>query len=135
MQKLLFPKSTCFKDLPLEKFQAVRYSVYVIDWDWKYLFVNKFATQNLGTKGIGLEGKNIWKNFPELETDLNFQTLRANSEKGLDTNILTISPLTSQRIHITGQRLQDCYLFTSSITPNKEELLEELKNALNNRKK
>jgi hypothetical protein len=135
MQKLFFPKNTSYKDLPLDQFNNLRYSVYAIDLSWNYLFVNKFVVENLGEKGIALEGKNIWNTFPQLGKDLNFQLLKSNSEKGLDTNILTISPLTNQKIHITGQKLQDCYLFTASITPKKEELLEELKNALNNRKK
>ncbi len=136
MNKLFFPSSTFFKELPLDQFENARYSIYVIDWNWNYLFVNKFALENLGSKANSvLKGKNMWTTFPELEKDLHFATLRENSEKGLNTNILAVSPLTGQRLHITGQKLGDCYLFTSSITPNKEKLIEELKNTLNNRKK
>ncbi len=130
MQKLFFPGSTLFADLPLETFDKARYSVYVVDREWDYLFVNRFVKENLGERGADLVGRNMWLTFPELENDSMFRTLRERSEKGLESELTTISPLTFQRINVTGLVLKDCYLFTSSILPRKEDVLEDLKSTL-----
>jgi hypothetical protein len=130
MHKLSFSTSTLFKDLPVSSFDKAPYSVYVIDFDWNYLFVNKFVAKNLGRKGVHLEGKNIWKTFPELAMDFSFQGMKKRAEKGLESDFVTISPITSQKLNITGKRLKDCYLFTSSIMPKKEDLMADLKATL-----
>lgn len=135
MQKLSFAATTLFNELPVKSFDNAPYSVYVIDFNWDYLFVNKFVSRNLGKRGDNLEGKNMWSTFPALAGDLAFQAMKKRAEKGLESDFVTISPITSQKLSITGARLEDCYLFTSSILPKKEELLADLKKTLNKRKK
>jgi hypothetical protein len=135
MSKLSFPASTSFNDLPLSKLDETRFSVYVIDRDWNYLYVNRFVKENLGERGAGLAGKNMWRTFPELGMDPMFKTLRERSEQGLDSDLTTVSPLTFQRINVTGQVLQDCYLFTASIVPRREDVISDLKSELRKEKK
>jgi hypothetical protein len=119
-----------FSDLPLQQFDHFSFSVYVLDRNWNYLYVNEFVKKNLGSKGQSLVGQNMWASFPELTVDPTFMVLKANTEKGVDTQVLTTSPLTSQRLSITGRVLSDCSLFTSTVLPKKEELLHELRNVL-----
>jgi hypothetical protein len=121
---------TQYSDLPLEKFDSFNFSVYVLDKEWNYLFVNLFVTQNLGVKGHDLVGKNMWQVFPELKAAPAFIQLKTNTDKGLDSQIVAASPLNSQRLSISGRILNDCNLFTSTILPKKEELLHELRNVL-----
>jgi hypothetical protein len=116
-----------FSQLPLEEFDRLNFSVYILDFDWNYLFVNKFAGLNLDVKPADLVGQNIWQRFPKLARDPNFITLRKNLEENIVTNFRTVSPLTSLRLNISGCRLEDCYYCTSSILPNKEDLLDELR--------
>ena len=130
MNKLLFSGETFFADLPLDHFDTLRFSVYVLDPSWNYLFVNEFVQESLKQPREFFIGKNIWNLFPELSNDPSFGQLKINSEKGLMTNFITISPLTSQRISVTGQPLADCYFFTSSILPKKEDLIDELREIL-----
>ena len=121
---------TQYSDLPLEKFNSYNFSVYVLDREWNYLFVNKFVSSNLGVKAEDLVGQNMWKVFKELTVDPAFVQLRANTDKGKDSQIVTTSPLYSLRLSISGRILSDCNLFTSTILPKKEELLHELRNVL-----
>jgi hypothetical protein len=124
---------TQFVDIDLEELNGLSFSVYVVDKSWTYLFVNDFVSKNLGTRGSNLTGKNMWQMFPELVADPGFMTLRTNTEKGVNTSIITTSPINAQRLSITGLVLKDCTLFTSTILPKKEELLHELRGALGQR--
>ena len=119
-----------FSDLTLEHFNSLKFSVYVLDFNWNYLFVNDFVKQNLVEKAEDLVGKNMWAEFPELAVDPSFILLKKNTEKGLDTNIVTTSPINSQRLNIVGKPLKDCYFFFSTILPNKDELINELRGQL-----
>ena len=126
-----FEKTTTYADLPLDVFNTQNISVYVLDFNWNYLFVNDFTTKNLGSRGMGLVGKNMWLTFPVLGADTVFNQLKDKTEKGLETNFITISPLTSQRINIAGRPLADCYLFSMSILPTKDDLMNDLRGQLN----
>lgn len=106
-----------------------------MDFTWNYLFVNAFAQNNLGERGRNLVGQNMWEVFVELTTDPSFLTLRKNSESGIRSNIITTSPVTRQRLNITGFPLEDCYYFTSSILPDKENLIDELRHELSKKNK
>jgi hypothetical protein len=119
-----------FADLPLEDFNRLRFSVYIIDFDWNYLFVNDFVQGNLGEKGKNLVGKNMWRTFTQLASDPVFQKLKANMDKRIITNIVTTSPLNFQRLNIIGYPLQDCFYFSSTILPDKDSLLNEIREEL-----
>lgn len=100
-----------FEELPLDQINKLNFSVYLIDFGWNYLFVNNFVRKNLGERADGLIGRNMWEAFPELAADPTFTQLRQNMERNVPTNLITVSPVTSQRINISGFRLEDCYYF------------------------
>jgi hypothetical protein len=135
MHKFPITQFRKFEELPFDKFDTLRFSVYIIDFDWNYLFVNKFVRENLGSRGNNLIGKNMWTTFPELASDAAFIQLRTNMDKRIAVNINTTSPLTSQRLNITGYPMDDCLYFSSSIIPDKEELINELRHELTKKNK
>jgi len=124
-----------FSELPLDKFNTLHFSVYILDFNWNYLFVNDFAKQLLGDRGKDLVGKNMWEAFEELVTDPSFSLLKKNSERGITSNLIAVSPVTAKRLNISGYRLEDCYYFTSSVLPDKGDLIDELRSELGKRKK
>lgn len=134
MHKFPITEYKRFSELPFDKFNALKFSVYIIDFNWNYLFVNDFAKMNLGERASDLIGKNMWDEFKELATDSSFTMLKKNSEQGIPSNIIVTSPVNGKRLNITGYPLEDCYYFSSSILPDKADLLEELRNELGKRK-
>jgi PAS domain-containing protein len=134
MHKFPIYQYSKFDQLPLEKFDSFRFSVYVIDFNWDYLFVNQFVRENLGKRADDLIGKNMWKEFPELASDPTFAKLREKMDRRIACVFETFSPINGQRLSITGYPLDDCLYFTSSILPDKQELINELRTHLNNRK-
>jgi hypothetical protein len=123
-----------FSELPLDKFNTLKFSVYILDFEWNYLFVNEFAKSILGDRGANLIGKNMWEKFDELRHDPSFKELKANMEKGITTNMIVVSPVHGKRQNITGYALENCYYFSSSILPDKENLIEELRQELGKKK-
>lgn len=132
MNKFNFSNYSSFSDLPLKDFDTLKFSVYVLDFNWNYLFINDFVKRNLGSKADNLVGKNMWQEFEELAIDPAFAMMKKNAEKGLKINIVTTSPINSQRLNIIGHKLEDCWLFSASILPDKDELLDELRSVLKN---
>ena len=132
MNHLDISKYSYFSELPLEEFNNYKFSVYVIDKNWNYLFINNFVNKNLGQRAEDIIGKNMWQEFKELAIDPSFLLLKKNTEKGLNTNLITTSPINSQRLNIIGNPLKDCYFFSSSILPKKEDLIDELRHELRN---
>lgn len=119
-----------YSELPLEQLKSQRFSIYLIDFEWKYLFVNDFVCQNLEMKADDFIGKNMWEVFPVLQNDPDFSLLKRNCESKVVSNIISVSPVTGQRINITGYPLEDCYYFSASILPEKNDLIHELRNEL-----
>jgi hypothetical protein len=134
MHKFPITEFKKFSELPLEKFNNFKFSVYIIDFNWNYLFVNEFATNNLGERGKDLIGKNMWEAFKELKEDPSFKVLKKNSENGIVTNMIVISPVNGKRLNVTGYPLDDCYYFSSSILPDKNNLIDELRQELAKKK-
>ena len=123
-----------FEELPFEKFNSFKFSVYILDFEWNYRFVNEFAKSYLGERGKDLTGKNMWKQFPELAAHPSFVQMRQNTEKGVVTNMIVVSPVVSVRLNVTGYPLEDCYYFSASILPDKNDLIDELRSELGKRK-
>jgi hypothetical protein len=134
MHKFPISEYRTFSELPLEKFNSFKFSVYIIDFNWNYLFVNDFAKNLLGERGQDLIGKNMWMQFKELEVDPSFKLLRKNAENGITTNLTVTSPVLGKRLNVTGYSLEDCYYFSASILPDKDNLIDELRNELGKRK-
>ena len=105
-----------------------------MDFHWNYLFVNDFAKNNLGERGNDLIGHNMWETFEELTNDASFQLLKRNAEKGIASNMIVTSPVNGKRINIAGYTLTDCYYFSVSILPDKDDLIDELRHELEKRK-
>lgn len=123
-----------FDELPFEKFNTLKFSVYLLDFNWNYLFVNDFAKSDLSERGSDLIGKNMWEQFKELASHPSFLQLKQNAEKGLTSNMIVVSPITGKRLNITGYPLTDCYYFSASILPDKDDLIDELRSELSKRK-
>jgi hypothetical protein len=134
MHKFPITEYKKFSELPLDKFDTFKFSVYIIDVNWNYLFVNEFAKANLGDRGTDLIGKNMWEQFKELQDDPSFKELKKNTEKGVTTNMIVTSPVHGKRLNITGYVLEDCYYFSSSILPDKANLIDELRIELGKKK-
>jgi hypothetical protein len=130
MQKLNIPKDTSFAELPFETFNQLKFALYVLDSGWNYLFVNDYATSNLRMSSGELVGVNMWTRFRELATDPAFVRMKNDIEKGIAVNFVTTSPINGQRLNIVGYSLKDCHFFYASQLPNKEDLLNELRSAL-----
>ena len=121
---------TSYKQIPLSELNKYNHSVYVLTFDWNYIFVNDFVNKNLGDRSIGIIGKNMWVLFPELNQDAAFLQMKKDIEAGRHSAFTTISPVTGQRLHIKGWAISDCYFFTASILPIKEDLLNELRSEM-----
>lgn len=134
MHKFPITEYKKFEELPLEKFNTLKFSVYILDFEWNYRFINDFAKIYLGERGRNLIGTNMWKQFPELAAHPSFVQMKQNTEKGVVTNMIVVSPVISVRLNITGYPLEDCYYFSASILPDKNDLIDELRNELGKRK-
>lgn len=134
MHKFPITEYKKFAELPFERFNALRFSVYILDFNWNYLFVNNFVKNNLGVRGGDLIGRNMWETFEELANDPSFQHLKKNTENGIASNMIVTSPVNGKRINIAGYALTDCYYFSVSILPDKDDLIDELRNELGKRK-
>jgi hypothetical protein len=134
MHKFPINEYKTFSELPLDKFQTFKFSVYILDFNWNYLFVNDFAKANLGEKMSHILGKNMWNEFKELAADPVFNQIRDKMDRRLSCSYETTSPLNGQRIYITGYPLEDCFYFTSSILPDRQELLNDIRNQLTKKK-
>lgn len=130
MDNFKISKNSQFSELDFNGFNRYKFSVYIIDSNWNYLFINAFVQKNLGSRGDNLVGKNMWEEFPELVNDPSFMILKNNTDKGVETNLVTTSPINSQKLNILGFPLKDCTLFFSIILPNKQDLIHELRDQL-----
>jgi hypothetical protein len=69
----------------------------------------------------------MWEVFPSLRTDPFFADFKTRMEKTGSFNGISISPLTKQKLSITGYALEDCFYCTSSILLNKDDLISDLR--------
>ena len=104
-----------------------QFSIYILDFDWKYQFVNSFACETLSMEAKNLIGKNMWELFESYKQDPDFIKLKETAENKVVANITTISPITRKRISITSYPLTDCYYLADTILPSKESLMDELR--------
>lgn len=130
IRKLQISQDSFFSELDLAELDEAKFSVYVLDHQWNYLFVNQHVKSNLGERGQDMVGKNMWQYFSELSADFVFQKMKQETENGLSVNFTTTSPINGQRLNIVGYPLKDCYFFYASQLPRKDELLNELRSTL-----
>ena len=120
-----------FSELPLDELDKKRFAVYIIDFDWNYLFANKHAFEKHNATRDDLSGANLWKILREkMEGDPDFRTFLQRIEAGQAANTTTISAISRKRVSVTGYPLEDCYYFAVTILPDKESLMNELRTEL-----
>jgi hypothetical protein len=122
-----------FSELPFDHFNEQKFLVYILDFEWNYMFANGLVASHLSLSVSELLGKNMWQVFPELKADPDFQLLKRTMESASICNLTTQSPITNKKLSITGYRLDDCYYFSCTILPNKQSLLDELRTVLKKR--
>ena len=116
MSKLDVSRYSSFKELPLHEYHALNFSVYVLDFNWNYLYVNNFVLNKLELEDDSLTGVNMWERFPALAADPYFMLMRTKMQKNVPVNIVTTSPLNAKRLNIVGQSLSDCYFFSAPVS-------------------
>jgi hypothetical protein len=124
-----------FEELPLDQLNNLKFSVYIVDFNWNFLFLNDITSKNHGKRVENAVGANLWTTFPELMADPIFKIIKKNMEKRVVINQVTVSPVNGQRVNIVGYALEDCYYFASSILPDKQDLLQDLRSELNKKKR
>jgi PAS domain-containing protein len=135
MQRFPIDSYKQFSELPLEFFEEQRFNVYILDFNWNYLYVNTNVCKSLNYTKEELIGENMWEFFPKLAADVDFQLLRKNMEDRREYVLVTISPLTGNRLSIVGHPLEDCFYFTATVLPDTQNLVDELRSQLINRTK
>lgn len=124
----------CFKDIPLEALDKLSYSVYVVDYSWAYLFINKNARKVFGSLADTLIGRSAIDAFKEPKFDNIFAKLQRGVVERIALNESVHSPLRGQQIKIKGYPLLDCYFFSVTTFPGKVEIVGELRQELKRRK-
>ena len=123
-----------YSELPLEVMDTLRYSVYIIDYSWIYLFLNKNCREVLGEEVASWIGKSALDVFK----DPKFKTIFDSIAHGVNTksfcNATVYSPLRGGQVNIKGHPLEDCYFLSALALPSKDDLLDELRQELNRRK-
>lgn len=123
---------SCLKELPFAEFDKRKYSIYVIDYNWTYLFVNQHAKGYLGELSIvGKNIKQIWQEMPANNFKPVYEQLKEAVATKTRVVVKSMSPLTHKWVEIQGSPLSDCYYFTVKELPDKESLISDLRSYLN----
>lgn len=128
-------KYRLYRELPLSELSTLPYSVYIVDYDWRYLFINDNAKKILGSLGEELIGRSALEVFKDPLFNDVFEKLTYNLEKKLPLDVTTYSPLRTSQTRIKGYPLNDCYVFCSVPMPATADVLKELRDELNKKRK
>ena len=117
-----------FSELPLDELDRRKYGIYVIDYEWTYIFINEHVRELLGNISvIGKTTPDVWKDFPHL----NFQPLYILIKDAVDSKskiiLKSTSPLSNKKVEIQGTPLSDCYYFSIRELPDKDAVISELR--------
>src|SRR5687768_4911095 len=107
MHKIPIDDYSRFQELPFKLFHEQRFGIYILDFEWNYLFVNSFACENLNLEAKDLIGNNMWQIFPAYKDDPIFAKMRKDVESGRAVDVITVSPVTHQRVNILSHKLGD----------------------------
>lgn len=116
-----------FADVPLDALEKLKFSVTLYDFDWRFLFINRFARQELNRSSEELMHKCLWTEFPSLLDVPAFRQLKSGCEAGSVVRVETLFPLTAKRVSVTTCKLDDYYYLAVSVLPDKEQLIDELR--------
>ena len=123
-----------FQEIPIDQLNTKKYSIYIIDYNWNYLFANSHAIEKSG--GISVIGKNIrsvWEEHPNFRFEPVYNLLKENVDQKKAFDLRSRSPITRKAIEIVGHPLADCYYFSIYELPDKESLIKELQSVLRRR--
>jgi len=133
--KFLLHRYYAFRDLPFDELNSKKTSIYIIDYDWNYLYANRYAIDQIGSSVVGKHVTQVWQEHPETNFQPVFNLLKGPVTERKPVEVSSRSPLTRRAIEIIGHPLSDCYFFAISELPDKETLLTELKDFLKNRER
>jgi|SRR6476469_6169964 len=120
-----------FSELPLKRLDNQKFSIYLIDFNWNYLFANIFSFQVHNKERSDLVGQNLWQLLKEkMDVDTEFKSFVRKIQEGQPASIQTISAFSKKRVDVSGYPLEDCYYFAVTILPDKEDLINELRSQL-----
>jgi hypothetical protein len=120
-----------YAELPLDEMDKQRFAIYLVSFDWKYLFINSFAFDVHGIQRDEASGAKLWDALAEkMSIDTQFKVFIEKVKSGEAANVTTISAITNKRVSITGYPLADCYYFAVTILPDKDDLISELRRQL-----
>lgn len=126
----IFKYKRC-SELPYDELDDQNFAIYILDLDWNYYFANKFVFELHKLERSDLIGNNIWRALSEkMDVDSGFKKFIKTVREGNPANTTTISAISNKRVNVTGYPLEDCYYFAVTILPDKEALIDELRNQL-----
>jgi hypothetical protein len=122
-----------YEDIQLDVLDRLPFSVYIIDYDWVYLFLNKNSIDAFGSHMDKLIGQSALEVFKDVRFEPIFEKIKYSVETKIHCHAIMYSPLRGAQVNIKGYPLEDCYCFSCTIMPSKEQVLEELRGVLNRR--
>lgn len=129
----LIKSPRCYTDLPFEILDELTYPVYVIDYNWIYLFINKDARSTFGRLADQLIGKSAVEIFSDARFYAVFDKIKYAVQTKNPLHAVFESPLRGRKIVLKGHPLEDCYYFSAAILPAKHEIIDELREELKRR--
>jgi hypothetical protein len=119
-----------FQDIPLDIQNQLDYAVYIIDYQWTYLFINKHGEQATGTVATELIGKTALELFKGSPFNTVFAKLEYGVNEKLQIETDIYSPLRDKKVKISGYPLEDCYYFAAVPQIDKQALADDLRKFL-----
>lgn len=123
-----------YREIPLDQVDELPHSVYIIDYNWVYLFVNKNCKRAFGSLGENLVGQNALEKFADPKFQAIFDEITYSVKNKLPLDKILFSPLRTSQVRLTGFPLEDCYYFSSIPIPDKDDVLKELRDQLKKKK-
>jgi hypothetical protein len=120
-----------YKDIPLATLNQLPFSVYLIDYNWIYLFLNANSRSVFGELADKLIGKSALEIFSDSKFNTIFENVQSAVVNRSPCDCTLYSPLRGRQVNIKGYPLEDCYYFSTTILPGKEEVLADLREQLN----
>ncbi len=127
-------KRNSYRDVSLSGLNALPYSVYILDYEWRYMFVNDNAKKVLGVLAEEMIGRSALEISKSPVFNEVFEMLSYHLFKKLPLEVTTYSPLRVSQTRIKGYPLHDCYVLCSIPLPAKAEVMNELREELKKRK-
>lgn len=120
-----------YNDIPLEVLNKLPFSVYLIDYNWNYLFLNTNSRNVFGSLADKLIGRSALEVFSDVKFEPIFDNIQSAVENRSPCDCTVYSPLRGRQVNIKGHPLEDCYYFSTIVLPGKEEVLADLREQLN----